>query len=499
MSTSSALPNLCDRYYDLTDDAAVRYIGLELQGSPGLDVARWRYGTGAGLHSFLPNAHGMDLIVTVSNPGGASTLWTDGTDVFIGNSAVVGTAGVTGTGVTNQVAYWSSSGAISGDTGMTYDPATDILSVVGSVRLGAGSATAPAFSFTADTNTGIYNISGDQLGIATGGTLRVTVNTTGVTSTLPLLAPAGAAATPSITTSGDSDTGLYSVGANSLGVTTNGVLRLTISSTVITPTLPVQNADGSAATPSVGFSSDTNTGIYWIGADQIGFSTGGTLQMSISTTGITAVLPVLLPAGSAAAPGVAFSGDTNTGLYSIGADQLGVSIGGTLRITVSTSGVTSTLPLLAPAGLVSAPSLSFSGDSDTGLYSVGANSLGVAVGGVLQLGITTTGITSALPILNADGLVTAPSFSFSGDTNTGIYRIGADQLGFATNGTLALTISTTAITAALIGIFPASTTAAASIRLPHGAAPTSPVNGDMWTTTAGLFVRINGGTVGPLT
>lgn len=44
----------------------------------------------------------------------------------------------------------------------------------------------------------------------------------------------------------------------------------------------------------------------------------------------------------------------------------------------------------------------------------------------------------------------------------------------------------------------AGTTAVSSLRLPHGVAPTSPVNGDVWTTTAGLFVRINGGTVGPL-
>lgn len=44
----------------------------------------------------------------------------------------------------------------------------------------------------------------------------------------------------------------------------------------------------------------------------------------------------------------------------------------------------------------------------------------------------------------------------------------------------------------------ASSTARASICLPHGSAPTSPVNGDMWTTTAGLYVQINGSTVGPL-
>ena len=41
---------------------------------------------------------------------------------------------------------------------------------------------------------------------------------------------------------------------------------------------------------------------------------------------------------------------------------------------------------------------------------------------------------------------------------------------------------------------PASTTTTAGLRLAHGAAPTTPVNGDVWTTTSGLFARINGGT-----
>lgn len=38
----------------------------------------------------------------------------------------------------------------------------------------------------------------------------------------------------------------------------------------------------------------------------------------------------------------------------------------------------------------------------------------------------------------------------------------------------------------------ASATGKSSLRIMHGAAPSSPVDGDMWTTTAGLFVRING-------
>ena len=43
-----------------------------------------------------------------------------------------------------------------------------------------------------------------------------------------------------------------------------------------------------------------------------------------------------------------------------------------------------------------------------------------------------------------------------------------------------------------------SSTTSAGINLQVGNAPTSPVDGDMWTTTAGLYVQINGSTIGPL-
>lgn len=44
----------------------------------------------------------------------------------------------------------------------------------------------------------------------------------------------------------------------------------------------------------------------------------------------------------------------------------------------------------------------------------------------------------------------------------------------------------------------ACTTANSSMNCPHGTTPSAPVNGDLWTTTAGLYVRINGTTIGPL-
>jgi hypothetical protein len=76
----------------------------------------------------------------------------------------------------------------------------------------------------------------------------------------------------------------------------------------------------------------------------------------------------------------------------------------------------------------------------------------------------------------------------SGPTNAfGIYQVGTNDLNFL-GGQTGLGV-TPATALADTG---ASTTVRAGLRIRHGAAPTSPNDGDMWTTTAGLFVRING-------
>ena len=70
------------------------------------------------------------------------------------------------------------------------------------------------------------------------------------------------------------------------------------------------------------------------------------------------------------------------------------------------------------------------------------------------------------------------------------------------NGAKSITTSSGILTLAPAGIttaLHAATTDGASLRAPHGTAPASPENGDIWTTTDGLYVHINGVTVGPLT
>lgn len=54
------------------------------------------------------------------------------------------------------------------------------------------------------------------------------------------------------------------------------------------------------------------------------------------------------------------------------------------------------------------------------------------------------------------------------------------------------------LTMSLVFQVGASTTAGAGLIVPPGVAPTSPANGSIWTTSSGIFVQINGGTIGPL-
>ncbi len=96
------------------------------------------------------------------------------------------------------------------------------------------------------------------------------------------------------------------------------------------------------------------------------------------------------PDGSASSPSLTFTVDTNTGLYRIGSDNIGVSTGGTLRFDVSTTAVTSTLAIVLPVGAVGTPSLTFTGDTTSGLYRIGANNVGVALNGALEYDLSTT-------------------------------------------------------------------------------------------------------------
>jgi hypothetical protein len=106
----------------------------------------------------------------------------------------------------------------------------------------------------------------------------------------------------------------------------------------------------------------------------------------------------------------------------------------------------------------------------------------------------------------AVGSAAAPGLSFAGDANSGFYWAGADSVAISLGGTARVTFSTTGATftggvscttlapSGLTSIA-ASAAGGAKLNIAPGAAPTTPANGDVWTTSTGMFARLNGATV----
>jgi hypothetical protein len=85
-------------------------------------------------------------------------------------------------------------------------------------------------------------------------------------------------------------------------------------------------------------------------------------------------------------------------------------------------------------GTAANPTVTFNSNSNTGMYRVAANDIGFTTNGTLRFDISTTAITSTLPHVNPVGAVGTPSYTFTGDTTTGFYRSSAGEVSFAGSG-----------------------------------------------------------------
>ena len=192
------------------------------------------------------------------------------------------------------------------------------------------------------------------------------------------------------------------------GLAANGLIARTSASTAAARTLTgtaaeltVTNGDGVSGNPTLSLPSAlTFTGKT---------VTGGTYTSPTLTT-------PTIGDGSAAAPSLSFTSETTTGLFRPSASVLGMAVAGTSRATLTTTGmtvagtITPTGSVHGAAGTVGNPALSFNTDQDTGLYHIGANNLGVAAGGAKVLDVATTGL-GVTGALSATGLVSSQSAS----------------------------------------------------------------------------------------
>jgi len=316
--------------------------------------------------------------------------------------------------------------------------------MTGVLTLPAGSAGTPALQFTGSTNTGISAATADTLSFDTGGSERMNISSSGVA--VPAFSTAGVvhnnasgllssslivnaditnatianaklATIDSANTAGAivvrDGSGNFSAGtitANLAGnVTGSASLNvLKAGDTMIGPLLlPV----GSAATPALQIGA-TNVGLSSPTSNLL-FSTNGTSQLGISSGGTVSITTL---AGTAGVVHNDASGNVSSSLI-VNADvAAAAAIADTKLATISTAGKVANSATTATstntanaivardasgnfaagtitlnAGSAAAPTLQFTGSTNTGISAPTANALAFSIGGASRLAIDSSG------------------------------------------------------------------------------------------------------------
>ena len=200
---------------------------------------------------------------------------------------------------------------------------------------------------------------------------------------------------------------------------------------------------------------------------------------------------ITLDDGTAAAPSLNFTNEPTTGLFRASANVMGFAVNGVSRATMTTTGVTVTGTITpsgsvhAASGSVGNPSLAFNADQTTGLYRIGASNIGVAAAGAKVLDIATTGLgvtgtlsVSGVATLGAGAILNTPaSATLTNATglpiSTGVSGLGTGVATFLATPTsanlLAAVTNETGTGALVFGTSPTLTTPiSATLTAPAG-------------------------------
>lgn len=120
----------------------------------------------------------------------------------------------------------------------------------------------------------------------------------------------------------------------------------TVSLTLTPSVSSVTVGQGGVSTPSINFAGVTNYGLYYVTGD-VGFAANGGVTASYNTSRWQFFVPCYGPNGSVSAPAWTFINDTDCGFYRIGADNIGFTLGGTKRIDYSTTLIDFSVPARA--------------------------------------------------------------------------------------------------------------------------------------------------------
>lgn len=196
-------------------------------------------------------------------------------------------------------------------------------------------------------------------------------------------------------------------------------------------------ADGSAATPGFAFADDADTGIFRIGADNLGIAVGGSEVVDVGASLIEFNQDIAFQSGNASSPGIQISGDADSGIYSPGGGAISIAVGGSEIFRVESGLIRCNQEVLFGTGTAAIPSISFIADTDSGFYRTGTNQFAVSTGGARNMEWETDRVKCPEPLeLEIQGSDPSPSASsgmiYSKDVSSSAEVFAVDEAGNAT-------------------------------------------------------------------
>lgn len=180
----------------------------------------------------------------------------------------------------------------------------------------------------------------------------------------------------------------------------------------------------------------------------------------------------ILSSGTAAIPTIGISG-TNIGLWMSGTNVLGFTTQGTNRFNLDATSFRSPTTgggiVRSAAGAVGTPTFSFAGDTNTGIWNSSADTLAFVASGANQFFISDTNylfgtVSGSASIKGSAGTAAAPAYAFTGDLDTGFWSNAANTIKVSVLGGQTETINTTG------HFFGSSTAPTARIHIAAGSA-----------------------------
>jgi len=368
------------------------------------------YGGGEGV-LFLADAS-VNPVGALGSAGGI--LYVSGADLVYLDA--VGTTTILNTGGTSDVTGPASSldeeVARYGDTfGGSITPSGVIFSGT-QLRVGTGTSSVPSYSFTSDPDTGMY-LSGSAcvFGFESGSKMSLSASTT--LSTVMAVVD-GNATTPSLTFTSNTGTGLYFDGAD-VGFAAGGVGGLRtggLRNSVLADATATGFGTGAQGVVKIATSTTDPVGVPNAGSGGVLYAPGGTQLRWLDASGTTIKL----------GGNLAGVGTVNDGQLLVWNDTTATSAAA--RSVITDGGAIAAVQ----SATLTNPAYSFTGDTTTGMGRAGAGHLRGVGGGVTYMDMTASQILFSQPVMFAQpSTVGAPAMSFSAETTTGCYT-GAPNL-----------------------------------------------------------------------